>query len=236
MANLSNIITPTNVLTATSTNTVTNKTVPIASNTFTGSLPAANGGTGLTSPGTSGNVLTSNGTTWTSATPAAGGSLVFLSSISASASSTIDLETGVSSTYDDYMIIGEGIIRSTTSNLLFRVKVGGTYLTTNIYGYASPNNPGSFSGTDGFFVCGANTANTIAQAFTINILDTQSSTNRARLFMSSIQAGSFSQSDFTYYNYGGWAFTSGAIQGFRLYPSSGTITSGTFRLYGIKKS
>jgi hypothetical protein len=33
-------------------------------------VPAANGGTGLTSPGTSGNVLTSNGTSWTSATPA----------------------------------------------------------------------------------------------------------------------------------------------------------------------
>lgn len=30
-------------------------------------LSAAQGGTGLTSPGTSGNVLTSNGTTWTSA-------------------------------------------------------------------------------------------------------------------------------------------------------------------------
>jgi hypothetical protein len=31
-----------------------------------GTLPATNGGTGLTSPGTSGNVLVSNGTTWTS--------------------------------------------------------------------------------------------------------------------------------------------------------------------------
>ncbi len=36
----------------------------------TGTLPAANGGTGLTAAGTSGNVLTSNGTTWTSAAPA----------------------------------------------------------------------------------------------------------------------------------------------------------------------
>jgi len=32
----------------------------------TGTLPAAKGGTGLTSPGTSGNVLTSNGSSWTS--------------------------------------------------------------------------------------------------------------------------------------------------------------------------
>jgi len=94
MANLSNIITPTNVLTATSTNTVTNKTISGANNTITdvsltgatGTLPVANGGTGAVSltannvllgngtsalqavaPGTSGNLLTSNGTSWTSA-------------------------------------------------------------------------------------------------------------------------------------------------------------------------
>lgn len=35
--------------------------------------PATAGGTGLTSPGTSGNVLTSNGTTWVSSAPAASG-------------------------------------------------------------------------------------------------------------------------------------------------------------------
>lgn len=48
--------------------------VDLASTTVTGTLPAAKGGTGVTtfpSPGTSGNVLTSNGTNWTSA--AAGG-------------------------------------------------------------------------------------------------------------------------------------------------------------------
>jgi hypothetical protein len=39
----------------------------------TGTLPAANGGTGLTTPGTSGNILTSNGTAWTSSAPAPGG-------------------------------------------------------------------------------------------------------------------------------------------------------------------
>jgi hypothetical protein len=38
-----------------------------------GTLPVANGGTGLSSPGANGNLLTSNGTAWSSATPAAGG-------------------------------------------------------------------------------------------------------------------------------------------------------------------
>jgi len=39
---------------------------------LTTALSAAQGGTGLTAPGTSGNILTSNGTAWTSAAPAAG--------------------------------------------------------------------------------------------------------------------------------------------------------------------
>ena len=41
--------------------------------TYSGTaLPVANGGTGLTTPGTSGNVLTSNGTAWTSVAPTTG--------------------------------------------------------------------------------------------------------------------------------------------------------------------
>jgi hypothetical protein len=90
MTTLSTIITPTNIVTATSTTTLTNKTISLSGNTITGTLPVANGGTGaatLTSnyallgngtsalqmiaPSTSGNVLTSDGTTWASTTPAA---------------------------------------------------------------------------------------------------------------------------------------------------------------------
>jgi len=43
--------------------------------TLSGTLAASNGGTGLTSPGSTGNILTSNGTAWTSATPAAAGGI-----------------------------------------------------------------------------------------------------------------------------------------------------------------
>ncbi len=88
MAALSNIITPSNVLTATNTATLTNKTISGASNTLS-NISVASGGTGVASltansvilgngtaavqfvaPGTTGNVLTSNGTTWTSSTGA----------------------------------------------------------------------------------------------------------------------------------------------------------------------
>jgi len=105
MTTLSGIITPSNVATATSTTTLTNKTISGASNTLTniplstgvtGTLPVANGGTSLATltannvilgngtsaptfvaPSTSGNVLTSNGTTWQS-TAASGGAQGFV--------------------------------------------------------------------------------------------------------------------------------------------------------------
>jgi hypothetical protein len=43
-----------------------------------GTLPVANGGTGVSSPGASGNLLTSNGTVWTSAAPSAAGGLTYI--------------------------------------------------------------------------------------------------------------------------------------------------------------
>jgi DNA transposition AAA+ family ATPase len=76
MTVLSNIITPTNVLTATNTATLTNKTWN--SNT----IGVAYGGTGLTSVGTAGNVLTSNGSAWVSSTPAAGTAIGLVRAVS----------------------------------------------------------------------------------------------------------------------------------------------------------
>lgn len=94
-----------NITTATNTQTLTNKTIDASNNTIsnvdlttsvTGTLSVARGGTGSTTltannvllgngtaalqkvaPGASGNVLTSNGTTWTSA-PAGGGAGAFV--------------------------------------------------------------------------------------------------------------------------------------------------------------
>jgi len=79
-------------VTLTGVETLTNKTLDFGSNTFTGALSAANGGTGATSltannviigngtsavqfvaPSTAGNILTSTGTTWISTAPALSG-------------------------------------------------------------------------------------------------------------------------------------------------------------------
>ena len=70
MTVLSNIITPTNIVTASSITTLTNKTIGVSQ--LSGVVAVANGGTGASTPGTSGNVLTSDGTSWASVAPTPG--------------------------------------------------------------------------------------------------------------------------------------------------------------------
>lgn len=53
----------------------TQVTINTSGVTLANALPAASGGTGLTSPGTNGNVLTSNGTAWVSSAPSGAGNI-----------------------------------------------------------------------------------------------------------------------------------------------------------------
>ena len=66
---------------------VIDATSHMASLTLTTALAADSGGTGLTSPGTSGNVLTSNGSAWVSS-PSAGGVTVVMQTFTASGTYT----------------------------------------------------------------------------------------------------------------------------------------------------
>jgi hypothetical protein len=67
MTFLSNVITPSNLVTLTGVATLTNKTIGVSQ--LSGNVAVANGGTGTSNPGLSGNVLTSDGTTLVSKAP-----------------------------------------------------------------------------------------------------------------------------------------------------------------------
>jgi hypothetical protein len=106
-------------------------------------VPAANGGTGLTAPGTAGNLLTSNGTTWTSA-PATSGVRQFTASGSITAGQPVCLRSDgaveVATGFQQTETLGAAQIRAGadsntatlivpipgTSNLLITINNGAT--------------------------------------------------------------------------------------------------------------
>jgi len=57
-----------------------------------------------------------------------------LSTVTASSSSTVDIETTFNSTYDAYVLVISGLIGSYNQrNLFARMKIGGSYITTSTY-------------------------------------------------------------------------------------------------------
>lgn len=217
----------------------------------TGTLPVANGGTGATSltannvilgngtsavqfvaPGTNGNVLTSNGTTWTSA--AAGGNWTFLTSASMSGSST-DLNGFVSAAYDNYAIIFQqaGI---TSNQLYMRVMVGGSVASSALYNTSAIYTDSS----------GSNLLRTQVNETTGFRLSNGSTTGMFGVIY--LQSGSGSYNPNAVYQVsggtstsvswvGGGVYNSAAqISGVSFHSNGGASTAGTVRIYGIKNS
>jgi hypothetical protein len=241
------------VATSGSYNDLSNKPTTIAtandlSGGVTGAVPyqAGVGDTAMLSPGTSGQVLTSGGSgaapSW--ATPS-GGSWVYLSTVTASSSSTVDIETTFDSTYDTYVIVASDVTVSSNGTVLgMRWKIGGAYLSGADYNHYS-----LFSTSTAVTVVGGNdNGNTRIRVinsqgsaaggvanFTIYFGPTSGTTNYKQAYWT----GTFTtDAGATRTAHGSGAVTgnTGALTGVRFLPDSGNIASGTFRLYGIKKN
>jgi hypothetical protein len=83
-----------------------------ASNVSSGTLLASFGGTGITSPGTANNVLTSNGSGWISAAPASGGQYFGNAAVKAIAYNASNIDENITMTYSGMSVgpitIGSG--------------------------------------------------------------------------------------------------------------------------------
>ena len=244
--NLTTLTAANNALYSTSASVLTAGTLPVAaggtgSTTLTANNVLLGNGTSalqVVAPGTSGNALISNGTTWASS--AVPGGWVYLSTVTASAAATADIETTFDSTYDNYVIVATGVSWSATSILGARFKISGSYATTG-YSYST-----AYSSV-GTALAAGNTSGTGTQ---VNLLPSLGATNaygfvfyiysaadtiNTKTVSFSVFGGSGGGTS-QYQSVGGGGYASGAaLTGIRFLMTSGTIT-GTFRLYGIKNS
>ena len=219
----------------------------------TSGQPVVSGGAGApvfrpyTLPATDGSasqVLQTNGAGALSFATPSSGALVFLSTVTASASSTVDIETTFSSTYQNYLIIASGITVS-DDNVSFnmRMKIGGTYKTDAFYAGHFDNSTSGFSGYSGAI------SNASAQLqpfdgmgnaagknlnFSMNVYNASSTS----LYKHMSMTGSIDKqngNNAVVFGTGCYNNSTAALTGVRFYTSAGTI-SGTFRLYGIANS
>jgi hypothetical protein len=231
--------------------------IDISSQT-TGTLPVNRGGTGATSltannvllgngtsapqavaPSTSGNVLTSNGSTWQSVAPAGGGAWELLSTTTGSGVSTIDVEN-VFNVYDMYVIVGTNISIAFNDEFDARLKIGGSYQTID------------YRNASGYISSAATTVGVDRSTDRIPVLKRSFSAGKAQMVMyinnpsstttfktinwdaaSYSTSGSDINRNFGAANYNG---AYGALTGVRFYSYNGYNVTGTFRLYGIKNS
>ena len=240
---------------ATSTSALTTGTLPIASggtnSTATPTAGAVPYGTGtayaFSAVGTSGQVLTSAGSgapTWS--TPSAG-ALVYLSATTASGVSSIDIETGISSTYDDYIILCDNLTQPSASNTYFYIqyKVGGTYRTSS-YKYqleytdttnASQYNEVASGGiTNGVKVAAYAYAANSGTFFNVQMnLRSVNTSGSYPIVCTQVTGYSATDRGRDNFSYGLTEAATGTLSGIRFLTASGTI-SGVFKLYGIAKS
>jgi hypothetical protein len=174
--------------------------------------------------------------------PYSSGALKYLGSATASSSSTINLTSLLSSTYDDYIIILDNIVPSTTAQLFMRFSTDNSTFDSTLgdylYAYTGYN---SAAGT----VTGSS-ANAQQIQMTNNLDNTRGMSGQVRLYNVNLTSNyRYCRFDATYYdgvNFvtlsggGEWKDSTHTLEAVQFLTSTGILASGTFKVYGVAKS
>ena len=213
-----------------------------------GTIPyqSASGTTQMLAVGTSGQLLQTNGAgapTWVTASA---GAMTFISVTTVSGTpSTLDITSGISATYDDYIVIFENVaLSSATASLQMLFYKSGAFQEDNYQAnYIHSNSSGStvtnIGETNSFDLNRqSSTTGVNLRSGTVNLYNLNSTTAYAQSCTWAAQntGASATGADNTITFGGGTSGTAAAVTQLRFRPSAGTFTSGKFRLYGIQKS
>ena len=192
--------------------------------------------------GNDGQVLTSTGAGSPPAFEDAaggGGAWTFLSLVSATTATTVDIETTFNSTYDAYVIVASNVYGTSGTLVECLLKIGGSYQTSNYYGHLSQPYYGA-AGYSGVAMSNASAitvqdqvSSAIRPSGWVMTMPLDPTITTARKFVTwSGHAGG------SYRNSGGSCNCqpAGALTGIRYQSVGSTTIGGNFRLYGINKS
>jgi hypothetical protein len=198
--------------------------------------------------GSSGQVLQTNGAgapTWV--TPV-GGSWIFLSSVTASNSATVNIETTFDSTYQNYVIVAAAVKASSSGqNLLVRQRQSGTYQSADYRWHLNQ----SYQGSSSYQGAAANPGTEYRISQYVSSSSSDQGVNLVMYILDPANTSTYKGVFCTGYNNsdninvdgmnctmltGVSQNSTAALTGIRFFMSSGNIASGTFRLYGIKNS
>jgi hypothetical protein len=158
----------------------------------------------------------------------------FLASVSASASSSISFDGFITSQYKSYKLVFDEIIFSTASYPKIRAFVSNSEITTSTYGYlgyrgrgatiTNTNSTGADHWTMGTEI--------FDHSWTADFVITGIPSGKKPVARWNYGTGT-STSDAGFGIMGGILNNTGVVTGLKVFPNTGTITSGTIKLYGL---
>ena len=170
-----------------------------------------------------------------------GASMVLLSTQTASASATVDFTTNIDSTYDNYVVKISGMVPASTGfELNMRVSVAATFKSDALYYWGLGEvhqggvNLATGGTTDTSIRLATSLTNTAANPLNYNIYFSNPDSTALYPTFYGDGVGFQTTNGVSGYTSAGYYLNTAAIDGIRLLMSSGNITSGTFRLFGIK--
>lgn len=189
-------------------------------------------------PGTSGQVLQTQGAAanpqWAAA---GGGSLVLLNTVTASASAAMTDTTSLTGTYTNYLVVLSNVITTGSSvSLTLQLQSGGTFKTTNyISTFLLGTSVGTTSGSNTTFIPltgTGNLLNTGAPGFSGSFIISNPSVS-SLVFVTG--TGSFFNTGTTVATsqFAGFWNTAAVITGFQVLANANTIASGVMKVYGM---